>query len=275
MISYNHFSINEIYQILLPAKNMRRGGLSKSCDLEEVTDRLLMTSLQSLLPLSFFCSINNLLTDSYNQTHRGTFLYFPSSPSTQLHIEAPLLHEQGFSVPQPQSFWLRKYPNSYTITFNLQLYVFMEVVAAVSGIAGIVSLAGQILGGIVTLQGIFDSFSQASRTITKFISALKSLVDCVQEVKDLVLKLERASTYIAKSILSSLQIQLEDCSRDVCQWVKVASSSRPKSGKAESSFDSILKKFLIALKKDSFDGIFREIAGHKDNISIKLSVIGR
>lgn len=150
----------------------------------------------------------------------------------------------------------------------------MEVVAAVSSIAGIVALAGQILSGIVALQGVFDAFTQASRTITKFISALKSLLDSVQDVKDLVLKLEQAKTFIAKSILTSLQVQLEDCSKDVAQWVKVANSSQPKSGKP-SSFDTVLKKFLVALKKDSFDGIFKEITGHKDNISIKLSVIGR
>lgn len=150
----------------------------------------------------------------------------------------------------------------------------MEVVAAISSIAGIVALTGQILSGIVTLQGVFDAFSQASRTITKFVSALKSLLDSVQDVKDLVLKLERANTLIAKSILLSLQIQLEDCLKDVDQWVKVAGSSQPKSGKP-SSFDTVLKKFLVALKKDSFDGIFKEIADHKDNISIKLSVIGR
>jgi len=149
----------------------------------------------------------------------------------------------------------------------------MEVVGVVSGIAGIVSLAGQILSGIVKLQGIFDTYIEASRTIAKFTSALKSLLDTVQEVKDLIQKLEHASTFIAKSILSSLQTQLEACSRDVLQWAKVANANRV--GKAGSTFDTVFKKFLVALKKDSIDTIFKEVGAHQDGIAIKLSVIGR
>lgn len=149
----------------------------------------------------------------------------------------------------------------------------MEVVAAVSSIAGIVALAGQVLSGIVALQGVFDTYIQASRTIEKFVSALKSLLDTIQEVKDLVQKLERASTFIAKSILLSLQTQLEDCSQDVLQWAQVARANRV--GRTGSSFDTVFKKFLVALKKDSIDTIFKEIAAHQDSISIKLSVIGR
>lgn len=147
----------------------------------------------------------------------------------------------------------------------------MDVLSAVSSIAGLIALTGQILDGIVKLQGIFSSFKDAPRTISRFLSAPKSLLSTVQDLKDIVHKLESASTLIAKSILQSLQVQSEDCSHDVCQWAKVAANATSTKG----SIDTVYKRFLIVLKKESFDGIFKEIASHKDNISIKLSVIGR
>ena len=148
----------------------------------------------------------------------------------------------------------------------------MEAVAAVSSIAGIISLAGQALSGIVKLRGFFNEYASASKSIDRFLRNLNSLLQTLEDVKEIAVKLENVEGFNAKSVLASLEIQLEDCARDVYDWVKVGSEHHPQSVKGSKA---VFKRFLVAANKDSLTDIFRDIACHKDNIILKLSVIGR
>ena len=148
----------------------------------------------------------------------------------------------------------------------------MEAVAAVSSVAGIVSLAGQALDGILKLRGFFKEYGSASKSIDRFLRDLNSLIQTLEDVKDVVLKLENVSTFGAKSVLSSLQIQLEDCSKDVYDWVRVGGEHRPQS---VSGSKAMFKKFLVAVNKECIADIFKDIESHKHNIGLKLSLIGR
>ena len=80
------------------------------------------------------------------------------------------------------------------------------------------------------------------------------------------------STWDNKALISSLQIQLEDCSRGVYEWVRVASEQHTgfsSGGKA------LFKKFLVAANKDSLTDIFKEISAYRDGFNLKLGLIGR
>ena len=85
-------------------------------------------------------------------------------------------------------------------------------------------------------------------------------------------KLENAPNFDSQSILSSLEIQLEDCSKDVYNWVRIASEQHPKFAVGTKA---TFKKFLVATNKDNITDIFKEVAAHQDNITLKLSIIGR
>jgi hypothetical protein len=101
----------------------------------------------------------------------------------------------------------------------------MEAVAAASSIAGLVSLAGQALEGILKLRGFFKDCASASKTVDRFLRDLNSLIQTLEDVKSLVPRLEKvaSSTFNNKTMITSLQIQLEDCSKDVYEWVRIAS----------------------------------------------------
>lgn len=156
----------------------------------------------------------------------------------------------------------------------------MEAVAAASSIAGIVSLAGQALSGIVKLRAFFQNCTSASKTIERLLRDLNSLIQTLEDVREIVLKLDEtaAVTFDTKSILSSLQIQLEDCTKDVYDWVKKAEEQHPEFGSGRGGLQGSkrrFKEFFVAVNKESLTDIFREIGNHKENITLKLSVIGR
>ena len=148
----------------------------------------------------------------------------------------------------------------------------MEAIAAASSIAGIVSLAGEALNGIIKLRGFFKDCASASKTIDRFLRDLNSLIGTLEDVKSIVVRLEGAVAFDTKSILSSLQIQLEDCTKDVYIWVAIASEQHPKFAVGSKA---TFKKFLVAANKESISDIFKEISSHRDNIALKLSIVGR
>ena len=148
----------------------------------------------------------------------------------------------------------------------------MEAVAAASSVAGIVSLAGQALNGIVKLRRFFVDAASAVKTIDRFLRDLNGLIQTLEDVGVIVGKLENAPNFDSQSILSSLEIQLEDCSKDVYNWVRIASEQHPKFAVGTKA---TFKKFLVAINKDNITDIFKEVAAHQDNITLKLSIIGR
>jgi hypothetical protein len=148
----------------------------------------------------------------------------------------------------------------------------MEVVAAMSSIVGILGFAGQAITGITRLNDFFLDCRSASKTADRFLKELESLKQAVEQVEGLLKALDHRDVSAVQGTFASLQIQLEDCKSDVDGWVAQAEKSRPSFGRgAKSAF----KKFLVAVNKNSIKDVFTEIAVHRDNISLKLSIIGR
>lgn len=147
----------------------------------------------------------------------------------------------------------------------------MELVGAAASITGILAFAGQAIQGIQKLRNIFQDCATASKSIDRFLRDLNTLIQCL-EVKDIVAKLNNASGFVPDSLLTSLEIQLEDCSKDVHLWVTKAGEAHPG---FTSGTKAVFKKLLVALKKDDYYDVYREISSHRHNIMAKLSVIGR
>jgi archaellum component FlaC len=89
----------------------------------------------------------------------------------------------------------------------------MEVVAAVSSVAGIASLVGQSLSGLSKLYDFFQGCQNASKTISRFLSELTRLEKAIREVEDLISKIGESLEKPEESILTSLTFHLEDCER--------------------------------------------------------------
>ena len=62
----------------------------------------------------------------------------------------------------------------------------MEIVAAVSSVAGILSLTGQSIQGIITLKSFFSDISTASDTIDRFIRDVNGLLKVLYDVERLL-----------------------------------------------------------------------------------------
>lgn len=150
----------------------------------------------------------------------------------------------------------------------------MEVIGATANIAAIVSIAGQALDGIIRLRAFFKDCASASKTIDRFLRDLNSLIQTLEDVKCIISTLGDAgpTSFERRTILSSLHIQLEDCSKDAYDWVRIAAEQHPK---LTTGSKATFKKFLVAANKDSIEGVFKEITSHRENITLKLSVIGR
>jgi hypothetical protein len=148
----------------------------------------------------------------------------------------------------------------------------MEVVAAVSSVAGIASLLGQALIGLSSLYDFFKDCREASKTADQFLRALTSLEGTIKDVETLIDSIKHVSGTLTESNLASLAIHVEDCKKDIDRWLKEAQSCHPGSVTGTKSF---FKKFLAAVKKQSIKDVFQEIAAHKESISLSLSTTGR
>lgn len=149
----------------------------------------------------------------------------------------------------------------------------MEAVAAVSSIAGILSLVGQALNGVILRRGIFNDCASASESISLFMKRLNDLMQCLQDVEMLMTKIRNSpSQAVSDTVLASLQIQLDDCSKDIYIWLGVGKKLMPDSSTAAKA---VFKKFLVTLEKQKVKDIYQDILVHKDTINTKLSVIRR
>ena len=152
----------------------------------------------------------------------------------------------------------------------------MEAISVVASVAGVLAFAGQALNGLLKLRGFFIECSGASKSVSRFLKELNTLIETLENVKDILRSLQavdEARDSIAESILASLQIQLDDCSKEVHEWVNKAADLHPES--SSSGTKQTFKKFLVAVKKKDQEDMCLEISKHRLNIATKLSVIGR
>jgi hypothetical protein len=148
----------------------------------------------------------------------------------------------------------------------------MEVVAAVSSVAGIASLVGQSLQGLSHLYNLFKDCREASKTAESFLNEVTKLKDTLEEVQKLVDNLQHVCSGPASSTLASLTIHLEDCGKDVVRWLIAAQkASISESSTAKKAF----KRFLLGIKIKSIKDIFQDISHHRHSLALILSATGR
>ena len=149
----------------------------------------------------------------------------------------------------------------------------MDVLSAASSVTGILSIVGQSIDGIIKLINFFSDVTTACRTIECFLRDIKSLLLALNDVEGLLSQISMSAlSGNCTTNVTSLQIELEDCHRDVCQWLKVASNLRPSSSVGAKAW---FKKFWISVKQNSVKDIRSEIGRHKQAIQLNLAVIGR
>ncbi|MCJ1251955.1 hypothetical protein MMC30_009193 [Trapelia coarctata] len=149
----------------------------------------------------------------------------------------------------------------------------MDVVAVAASIAGVLSLAGQSINGIVQLRGFFSDVASASRTIERFLRDINSLLRVLHDVERLFSQLS-ASEFdgTPRTNSASLQVELEDCQRDIFEWLKLARDLRPASNRGRKSW---FKRFWIGVNQASVNDIRVELERHRHSIQLNLAVIGR
>jgi hypothetical protein len=149
----------------------------------------------------------------------------------------------------------------------------MEGLAAATSVAGVLSLAGSTIDGIVKLHEFFKDVSTASKTVERFLQSINSLIKLMEDVKTLLESVAERQTLPSMDIkIAALQIQLEDCSKDVYSWLNLAREHHP--GFSTGSRAGF-KKFWVAVNKSGVRGIAEDIREHKHGIVASLSVLGR
>lgn len=145
----------------------------------------------------------------------------------------------------------------------------MEAVAAAASIAGIITLVFQSIDGLQKFKELFSDASSASRTISRLLDDINSLIQVLEEVREIV---EQFEAQKKEKNFASLDIKLADCSRDIQIWLSTARILRPS---AEHGGRAWLKKFRLAVNKDAIQTIRDEISRHRQIICLSLSVLGR
>lgn len=145
----------------------------------------------------------------------------------------------------------------------------MEIVAAVSSVAGILSLVSQGIEGASKLKDLFSNISRASITIDRFLHDIDSLLQALQAARDLVKELP---TNFGGSQVTSLRIELQYCTKDVYRLLDIASSLRPISVVGAKAW---FQRFWTAVNKNLLVDAREELERHKQAINLSLVVLGR
>lgn len=145
----------------------------------------------------------------------------------------------------------------------------MEAVAAASSIAGIVTVVGQSIDGLIKFSDFFSDISSASKTISRLLDDINSLIQVLENIGDV---LEKARARPRDQNFASLDIKLEDCAKDVQIWLATARLLRPGS---ESGGRAWLRKFRLAVNNIAIQNIREEIGKHRQTLCLSLAVFGR
>ena len=149
----------------------------------------------------------------------------------------------------------------------------MEGLSVASSIAGLLSLTGQTLDGVVKLHGFFKDVSSASRTVERFLLSINQLMKLMADVETTLQAISDCPTYSGEDFkVAALAIQLEDCSKNVFRWLQLARDHHP--GFSTGS-KATFRRFWIAVNKGQVRDILYEIKEHRHGILASLSVLGR
>lgn len=144
----------------------------------------------------------------------------------------------------------------------------MEAIAAISSIAGILSLLGQAIDNTTKLRNFLSEVSSASETAGQLLHDLDSLLQTLDAVNSLVKLLP---VEFKNSSVASLHLRVEAYNKDVFNWFRVAKDIRPTQNGAKAWF----KKLWIATNIKSVRDIRDELDRHKQALSLDLAILGR
>ena len=146
----------------------------------------------------------------------------------------------------------------------------MEAVAVAASIAGIITVVGQSIDGLIKFSDFFSDISSASKIITRLLNDINSLIQVLEEIRNVF---EQAQAQRSGQNLASLDLKLEDCAKDVQVWLATARLLRP--GGSDSGAKAWLRKFRLAVNSTAIQTIREEIGRHKQTLCLSLEVFGR
>ena len=145
----------------------------------------------------------------------------------------------------------------------------MEAVAAAASIAGIITLVGQSIDGLIKFSDFFSDVSSASKTISRLLNDINSLIQVLENIGEIV---EQARVRRSDQNFANLDVKLDDCAKDVQIWLATARLLHPGS---ESGGRAWLRKFRLAVNNTAIKNIREEIAKHRLSLCLSLAVFGR
>jgi len=145
----------------------------------------------------------------------------------------------------------------------------MEAVAAAASIAGIITLAAQAIDGLQKLHSFFIDISTTSKTISRSLSDINSLISILHNIDNV---LNQAETQRQNQNFASLDIKVDDCTRDVKGWLEIAKALRPG---GEKGGRTLLRRARLAGKVEVVARIREEIGRHRQALCLSLAVFGR
>ena len=150
----------------------------------------------------------------------------------------------------------------------------MEPVSAVASVVGIISFSGTALKAIHDLKELCGEFSQDSTR--DFLYDLEITANVLNDVQTLSEKAKRASpTLHIEYRAEALNIQVDDCARDLTKWLKVAlRMKKERAGEKQTMKLQFFNSVLTAISKSSRASAGEKLRWHQENINTTLSLFG-
>lgn len=150
----------------------------------------------------------------------------------------------------------------------------MEPVSAVASIVGIISFAGIALKAINDLKELCREFSQDATQ--DFLHDLEVTANVLTDVQTLSKKARRTSTSLhIEYRAEALNIQVDDCARDLTKWLEIALRMRKERGQRKQTMKlQFFNSILAAISKSSRASAGERLRRHQENINTTLSLFG-
>lgn len=149
----------------------------------------------------------------------------------------------------------------------------MEVLAAGSSIAGLLSLAGQCVAGAQALRDLYKDMTTASKTIETFVKDVDAMIGTLFDVEALLNKLkEQSSIEVDRHHFINLSRFLDDDKRAIQTWLATARSFPVARGKGARAW---FRKFWATVNQNSVKNIRADIESRRLNLTVALSTLGR
>lgn len=145
----------------------------------------------------------------------------------------------------------------------------MEAIAAAASIAGIITLAAQAIDGLQKLHSFFADISTASKTVSRLLSDINSLITVLHDIDGVLHQVERQRE---NQNFAQLDIKVDDCSKDVKSWLEIAKDLRSGGEKGGRAW---VRRARLAVKAEVVSRIREEIGRHRQALCLSLAVFGR